>query len=290
VGGTTWLVWLAIAANLSLVGAALMARLINRPLKRLSIAAAKVREGDFQASHLDEDVPTSEIREVNIGFNRMAERLHKAEAYRVLMLAGISHDLRTPLARLRLEAEMSVSDETARANMAADIEQVTDIIDKFLDYARADHAKLEPVELSAILDAALERQPPDELRVTLETAQAGRVHADPVELRRAVTNLLENARRYAREGTDPARVEIGARRQGEWMELTVRDHGPGVPAEQLQRLTEPFFRGDEARTAATGSGLGLAIVSKTIAHMGGQFELANHPEGGLIARLRLRAV
>lgn len=290
VEGTTWLVWLAIAANLSLVGAVLIARLINRPLKKLSVAAARVREGDFQASHLDEDVPTSEIREVNIGFNRMAERLHKAEADRALMLAGISHDLRTPLARLRLEAEMSVNDETARANMAADIDQVTAIIDKFLDYARADHAKLENVELAAVLDAALQRQPPDELTITVAPSPAARVHADPVELRRAITNLLENARRYARHDDEPAKVDVSWHKQGPWLELTLRDHGPGVPENQVKRLTEPFFRGNEARTAATGSGLGLAIVSKTIAHMGGQFELANHPEGGLIARLRLRAV
>ncbi|GAB3187911.1 sensor histidine kinase [Hydrogenophaga aquatica] len=291
VEGTTWLVWLAIAANLSLVGAVLMARLINRPLKKLSIAAARVREGDFQASHLDEHVPTSEIREVNIGFNRMAERLHKAEAERALMLAGISHDLRTPLARLRLETEMSVSDETARTNMAADIEQVTAIIDKFLDYARADHAKLEDIPLAPVLEAALQRQPPDELIVTMEkTAQDARVRADPVELRRVIVNLLENARRYARTGTEPARINIATARQGQWVEVTLRDYGPGVPEEQVKRLTEPFFRGDEARTAATGSGLGLAIVSKTIAHMGGEFELANHPEGGLIARLHLRAV
>lgn len=290
VEGTTWLVWLAIAANLSLVGAVLIARLINRPLKKLSVAAARVREGDFQSSHLDEDVPTSEIREVNIGFNRMAERLHKAEADRALMLAGISHDLRTPLARLRLEAEMSVNDETARANMAADIDQVTAIIDKFLDYARADHAKLENVELAAVLDAALQRQPPDELTITVAPSPAARVHADPVELRRAITNLLENARRYARHDDEPAKVDVSWHKQGPWLELTLRDHGPGVPENQVKRLTEPFFRGNEARTAATGSGLGLAIVSKTIAHMGGQFELANHPGGGLIARLRLRAV
>jgi two-component system osmolarity sensor histidine kinase EnvZ len=114
VGNRTWLIWLITAAGLSLAGAALIARLINRPLKQLSFAASRVRDGDFDASRLDEKAVTSEIREVNIGFNRMAQQLAKIEQDRAVMLAGISHDLRTPLARLRLETEMSVADQDAR--------------------------------------------------------------------------------------------------------------------------------------------------------------------------------
>jgi two-component system osmolarity sensor histidine kinase EnvZ len=155
VSGSTWLVWLLTASALSLAGAALIARLINRPLRQLSIAASRVRDGNFTASPLDEHVITSEIREVNIGFNRMAERLAKLEQERALMLAGISHDLRTPLARLRLETELSVSDEQARAYMAADIEQLDAIIDKFLDYARPGNLKMEPVLLSQIISGCV---------------------------------------------------------------------------------------------------------------------------------------
>ncbi|RZJ48423.1 MAG: HAMP domain-containing protein, partial [Acidovorax sp.] len=123
-GGRTWLIWLITAGALSLAGAAAIARLINRPLKQLSYAANRVKDGDFAASHLDEEVVTSEIREVNIGFNRMAQKLAKLEQDRAVMLAGISHDLRTPLARLRLETEMSVNDEVAREHMVADIVQL----------------------------------------------------------------------------------------------------------------------------------------------------------------------
>jgi two-component system osmolarity sensor histidine kinase EnvZ len=101
-----------------------------------------VREGDFDASQLDEQAVTSEIREVNIGFNRMAQKLAKLEQDRAVMLAGISHDLRTPLARLRLETEMSVNDDVAREHMVADIVQLDATIDKFLDYARPDHVAL----------------------------------------------------------------------------------------------------------------------------------------------------
>jgi two-component system osmolarity sensor histidine kinase EnvZ len=290
VAGTTWLVWLSIAVLLSLAGAALIARLINRPLKNLSFAASRVREGDFGASHLDEGVATSEIREVNIGFNRMAQRLSKVEQERALMLAGISHDLRTPLARLRLETEMSVADEQAKTHMAADIEQVNAIIDKFLDYARADHLSTTRISLNAAVDAAVFALEHNEhLSVKLDVPDELMVIGDAVELQRVFANLLENAIRYGRTpGTDKADVEIGARVKDKTVLIKFRDRGPGVEPEQLTRLTQPFFRGDTARTSASGAGLGLAIVEKTIARMGGEFALANTGTGGLAAHIKLQ--
>jgi len=290
VAGTTWLVWLSIAVLLSLAGAALIARLINRPLKNLSFAASRVREGDFGASHLDEGVATSEIREVNIGFNRMAQRLSKVEQERALMLAGISHDLRTPLARLRLETEMSVADEQAKTHMAADIEQVNAIIDKFLDYARADHLSTTRISLNAAVDAAVfSLEHNEHLSVKLDLPDEMMVIGDAVELQRVFANLLENAIRYGRTpGIDKAEVEIGARIKDKTVLIKFRDRGPGVDAEQLTRLTQPFFRGDTARTSASGAGLGLAIVEKTIARMGGEFALANTGTGGLAAHIKLQ--
>lgn len=151
----TWLIWLSTAGILSLAGAAVIARLINRPLKQLSYAANRVRDGDFAASHLDEEAVTSEIREVNIGFNRMAQKLAQLEQERAVMLAGISHDLRTPLARLRLETEMSVHDDIARQHMVADIVQLDATIDKFLDYARPDFVSLTVVNLHAVVSLSL---------------------------------------------------------------------------------------------------------------------------------------
>ena len=276
VGGRTWLIWLVTAAALSLAGAALIARLINRPLKQLSFAASRVRDGDFDASRLDEQVATSEIREVNVGFNRMAAQLAKIEQDRVVMLAGISHDLRTPLARLRLETEMSVSDPDARSLMAADIDQLDAIIDKFLDYARPHPSALRPVRLAAVLEAcvAAVREQHD-LRVRLNLQPGLEVLADEVDLSRVMSNLLENARRYGRSpGTGLARVEVTAQSRADGVMVTVRDHGPGVSAEVLPNLMKPFFRGDEARTEPTGAGLGLAIVNKTVQRMGGVFALS----------------
>lgn len=289
--GSTWLIWLITAAALSLAGAALIARLINRPLKLLSFAASRMRDGDFDASLLDEKAATSEIREVNIGFNRMAEQLSKIEQDRVIMLAGISHDLRTPLARLRLETEMSVADPEARAHMAADITQLDAIIDKFLDYARPDPAQLAPVSLNAIVEAAVYAVADyDDLRVTVTMPDNLNVLADEVELLRVLSNLIENARRYGKTPeTGIALVDIAAKERDQWVRIKVRDHGQGVSAEMLPKLTRPFFRGDAARTAATGAGLGLAIVEKTVQRMGGIFGLANTASGGLAAHIKLRA-
>jgi two-component system, OmpR family, osmolarity sensor histidine kinase EnvZ len=290
IGETTWLVWLAIAAGLSLLGAALMARLINHPLKRLSDATAKVRDGHFQGERLNERLATREIREVNIGFNRMADQLGQAEADRTLMLAGISHDLRTPLARLRLETEMSVPDDTARELMVGDIEQVDAIIDKFLDYARTSAAQVQAVSLCDTVHACLAQWLNQEgVAAQVEVPDTAWVLADPVELRRVLSNLLENAQRYGRGADGQVKVSMGTQHQGKRIALTLRDHGPGVSEAVLPRLTEPFFRADQARTSASGSGLGLAIVKKTLSRMGGELALANHPQGGLVATVSLPA-
>jgi two-component system osmolarity sensor histidine kinase EnvZ len=287
---STWVIWLSLAVAMSLAGAAFIAGLINRPLQRLSLAAGRMREGDFDASLLDEKASTAEIRAVNVGFNRMAEQLSKMEADRAIMMAGISHDLRTPLARLRLETEMSVSDASAREHMAADISQLDAIIDKFMEYARPEPARLETVCLNTVVASALYTVADNkDLTVEVHLPPELMVKADKVELLRAITNLLENARRYGKTpGTGQARVEISARLRDAWVMLKIRDHGAGVPEENLRKLTRPFFRGDEARTAATGSGLGLAIAEKTIQRMGGVFSLANSDTGGLAAHIRLQ--
>jgi two-component system osmolarity sensor histidine kinase EnvZ len=287
--GGTWFVWVGIALIATLVGSIASARLINQPLRDLSFAASRIREGEFD-SRLDENTLTSEIREVNMGFNRMARELAKVEEDRAVMLAGISHDLRTPLARLRLEAEMSVYDEEARRNMAMDIDQLDAIIDKFMDYARPGEVRLVPVPLAHLVDReAATFRDPSQIRIASKVAIDLRVMADDVELGRVLANLFENARRYGRTtDTGIANVHVSYVRTGPWVILSVRDHGPGVAPEKLAQLTTPFYRGDAARTAATGAGLGLAIVEKALQRMGGQFEIANAPDGGLVAHVRLK--
>ena len=286
---STWFVWVGIALLATLLGSVVIARLINRPLRDLSFAASRIREGDLD-SRLDENTLTSEIREVNRGFNRMARELAKVEEDRAVMLAGISHDLRTPLARLRLETEMSVSNEEAKRNMALDIEQLDAIIDKFMDYARPGESELRPVHLSHLIDReANPFRDPKEIRITSRVAIDVAVMADDTELGRVFSNLFENARRYGRSTqTGIAIVTVTYARAGPWVIVTVRDRGPGVDPGKLSQLTTPFFRGDAARTAATGAGLGLAIVEKSLQRMGGSLELANAPDGGLMVHIRLK--
>ena len=285
----TWFVWIGIAALATLIGSAAVARLINRPLKQLSFAASRIRGGDLD-SRLDENTLTSEIREVNMGFNRMARELARVEEDRAVMLAGISHDLRTPLARLRLETEMSVSDEEAKRNMALDIDQLDAIIDKFMDYARPGETQVGPVPVAKSIEKeAASFRDPAQIRITSRVPADLRVMADETELERVFLNLFENARRYGRGTyTGIAEVLVTHVRTGAWVILTVRDHGPGVAPEKLHQLTTPFFRGDAARTAATGAGLGLAIVEKALLRMGGSLELGNAPGGGLMAHVRLK--
>ena len=287
--GGTWVVWIGIALLATLLGSITIASLINRPLKQLSFAASRIREGEYD-SQLDENTLTSEIREVNRGFNRMARELARVEEDRAVMLAGISHDLRTPLARLRLETEMSVVDDEAKRNMALDIDQLDAIIDKFMDYARPGETQLLTVPVAELVEReAAAFRDPQQIRIVTRVPRELLVLADDVELGRVLSNLFENARRYGRGTyTGVAEVLVTAQRAGPWAIVSVRDHGPGVAPEKLPQLTTPFFRGDAARTAATGAGLGLAIVEKAMQRMGGHLELANAPEGGLVAHLRLR--
>ena len=311
VSSQAWLYWVAMAIALSLVGAAVIAGLINRPLKLLSQAANSVRMGNFAGSRLDEGVLTTEVGNVFRGFNQMTDQLSKVEADRTVMLAGISHDLRTPLARLRLETELSVSDEAARNEMSTDIDQINGIIGKFLDYARPSNViELKPVILAEIVEQAAQAalasaKDLQDLVVEQHISPNLRVMADPVELMRVMSNLLENARRYGKsamtlhefasfstpndvvhdqswaetqffeEGVEVARVEINALVQGEWVVLSVRDHGTGVPPNLLNQLKTPFFRANNARSDVTGSGLGLAIVEKTVQGMQGKMKLSN---------------
>jgi two-component system osmolarity sensor histidine kinase EnvZ len=320
VNSEAWLYWLALAIAMSLLGSLVIGGLLNRPLKHLSQATTHVRLGHFDRVKLNENVFTTEIHQVNRGFNKMTAQLSKVESDRIIMLAGISHDLRTPLARLRLETELSVADSDARLEMSQDIEQINAILGKFLDYARPHESQLQIVHLANIVAAAaqsvnISAKDAHDIVVSYNVTTDLQVMADPVELQRVLTNLLENARRYGKstiyplhmlenkhlpqllqspetvpydahdeawsptrlfeEPVEVARVEIDARIQGDWVLLTVRDHGAGVSPDVLNQLNVPFFRANEARSNVTGTGLGLAIVEKAVQGMQGKLTLSN---------------
>lgn len=206
------------------------------------------------------------------------------ENERALLLAGVSHDLRTPLTRLRMETEMSVADAAARAGMEADIAEMDRTIGQFLDFARPETRRAtppEPLPLAALLDEIANRYGE---RVRRPASPDFHVRAHPDALRRAIVNLIENALRHG-DGTTP--VELALSGTGRHVVIATLDRGPGIPPDQIARLKQPFTRGEAARTGAGGAGLGLAIVERIVRGEGGRLELLPREGGGLAARIHL---
>ena len=283
VAGLQWLGWGAVALGLSLVGAIAMSRLINLPLKRLATAAVEIGNGGRPAP-LPAKGPR-EIREANASFNAMVDDLARIEADRVLLLAGISHDLRTPLTRLRLEAELSVANDEARLAMQSDVEQMDSIINQFLDYARpleSEHA-FEEIDLTQLVRETIASVAVDE-RFTIEAEldPTAPVRAHPTEIRRVLFNLIENARRYGASADDD-RVALTIRTRDQPPRFEVADRGAGIPEDAIKRMKQPFTRLDTARGQANGAGLGLAIIERIAQRHRARFELTPRDGGGLTA-------
>ena len=281
--GTQWIGWAAVALLLSVVGAVLITRVINLPLARLSEAARELGTGRTPAP-LPANGP-AEIRTVNESFNRMVTDLGKLEEDRAVLLAGISHDLRTPLTRLRLELEMADLPADAREAMISDLEQMDAIVRQFLDYARrSPQQPAERIDLSSLVEGAvararLEHEP--HTAVNLLVARDVSITGHRTELDRALDNVLVNALRYGRDpATGRLDVTVSVATDGQDAVISVADHGPGVPAEQIERLLRPFERGDSARSGSGGAGLGLPIVQRIARLHGGTLRLlANSPHG-----------
>lgn len=282
--------WGTFALALSLIGAAFITALVNRPFARLAHAARAVGAGARPDPLPERGI--GEAAEANRSFNLMVQELERLEADRTLMLAGISHDLRTPLARLRLETEMSPSSEDTKRDMISDIEQMDDIIGRFLDYARTTVRTTQPVDLSEIAREQAQRfVGRDEMSITLELAPHAVIAGERTDLARMLDNLLENARKYGKTpSTGRTDVTIVTRAIGERMELVVRDRGQGIPDDQLALVLRPFYRVNTARTQADGTGLGMAIVQRIASRYKGLVAVRNvKPGGGLEVSLSFPA-
>ncbi|SAL78565.1 periplasmic sensor signal transduction histidine kinase [Caballeronia arvi] len=275
VTGLQWAGWGVFALALSLFGAAFITSLVNRPFARLALAARKLGSGQSPERLPERGMGVA--AETNRSFNQMVQDLEQLEADRALMLAGISHDLRTPLARLRLETEMSPSDEATKLAMIDDIEQMDMIIGRFLDYARPMQRMPEAVDLSMIAsELAVRFQADDGVVMRTDLAQGAVIEGDPTDARRVVGNLLENARKYGRsEHDDIARITLQTRVAHGKVELSVMDEGRGIPDDQVALITRPFYRVDTARTQANGTGLGMAIVQRLVTRQRGTLRLRN---------------
>ncbi|CAH2776515.1 MAG: Osmolarity sensory histidine kinase EnvZ [uncultured Paraburkholderia sp.] len=275
--GLQWAGWGVFALALSLLGAAFITSLVNRPFARLAMAARKVGSGQSPEPLPERGMGVA--AETNRSFNQMVRDLEQLEADRALMLAGISHDLRTPLARLRLETEMSPSDQSTKDAMVDDIEQMDMIIGRFLDYARPVQRVPEPVDLSVIASELAERmQSENSMRLITRLAPSAVIEADEIDMRRVVGNLLENARKYGLSDGIP-HVILETRVSHSRVELSVVDEGPGIPEDQLALVTRPFYRVNSARTQANGTGLGMAIVQRLVGRYRGALRLRNRTPG-----------
>jgi two-component system osmolarity sensor histidine kinase EnvZ len=289
-GGIEWLGWGATALLLSLVGAAVSVGFVNRPLSRLARAAQVLSRGETPAA-LPENGPL-EIRDLNASFNRMAKDIRQTEADRELMLAGISHDLRTPLARMRLEIEMSGVSEDARQAIDDDLAQIDHSIGQLMEYARpAGTLPQMATDVSGVLAELLDRERSHtastggEIEAFITPGLRARITA--LDLKRIVSNLLENARRYGRSGDGQAHLYMAVQSEGNIIAIEVSDRGPGIAADDVDRLLRPFSRGEAARTGVSGAGLGLAIVERLLKHVGGTLKMMPRPGGGLTARIEL---
>ena len=272
----------SVVLALALLGAYFIARQVASPLKRLAQAAQQVGQG-ATPQQLPEN-GAQEIATVSRAFNQMSADLAANERERALVLAGISHDLRTPLARVRLAAELS-ADESLRDGLAADVEQMDAVIRQFLDYARLDESEAAvATDVQALAQEVAQQFTAQAKSLTLDLSLLPPLAVRPLLLKRALSNLLDNAVKYG-----GGEITVRLWQDGNNVLLAVEDRGAGIPAAQREAAKRPFMRLENARSDVTGSGLGLAIVERAARLHGGELYLEDRAGGGLAAKLVLSA-
>jgi len=277
-------IYVFVIGFLSVAGGWLFARQLNRPLQGLQQAALKVGRGE-----MPEPLPeygSTEIVAVTQAFNRMAKGISQLEKDRALLMAGVSHDLRTPLTRIRLASEMvSEQDSWIKEGIVSDIEDMNAIIDQFIDYIR--HHKEEALHEDDLNLLVQEQISADRLQKREINASLYEplplVPLRRIAIKRVLNNLIENALKYSDGAIE---VSTGVERASRKVYVQVRDHGPGIPEHEMQRMFEPFAQGDTARGSG-GSGLGLAIIKKIVDMHHGQITMHNHAYGGLVVTVYL---
>ena len=256
-------------------------RRVTAPLASLS-AAAEILGNDLNAPPMPE-TGTVEMRQASRAFNTMQGRLRSLIENRTRMLAAISHDLRTPLTLLRLRAE-NVEEVPERDKMLATIAEMDSMIGATLEFAR-DEAMVEArrrTDLTALLASAVDDMADTGIPVAMEQAQPIVYECQPAALKRALSNLIDNAVKYGKQ----ARAAIRSTPRS--IEITIDDEGPGIPEDELGRVFQPFYRVEGSRSRETGGiGLGLAIALSVIQAHGGELTLSNRPGGGLRASVGL---
>ena len=278
-----WLAWGGGALLVALAGAYLIVSRISDPLRSLARSARAVGSGRTPPQ-LPEDGP-QEIAAVAKAFNQRAGDLARTDADRALILAGVSHDLRTPLARLRLGVEMSGAPDSEVAAMVADVEEMDRIIGQFLDFGRGEPQEpMESLDLSHFVRDLVEPYRLRGIDIRVDLPETLIVRARSLSLRRALANLIDNAIRYAGEDRP---IDVNVRSRAGMAAIELADRGPGIPESEMDRMRHPFTRLEAARSNTKGAGLGLAIVDRVIRSHGGRLDLAPRAGGGLLAVLHL---
>jgi len=278
-----WIGWGALVLALAVLGAYAVVSRINRPLRELTRAAELLGRG-ATPTHVTEAGPV-EIRTLARAFNQMAADIRRQDEERALLLAGVSHDLRTPLARIRLALEM-LDDRGAadlKAGVAQDIGDIDSAIGQFLDFARPVDAEqmMAEADLNALAQSVIERYTRNGRDVRLRSGAPALQPLRAQALQRLLANLIDNALRH---GSGP--VEVVTAREGNINFLEVLDRGPGIPPTETARMLQPFTRLNSARSTS-GTGLGLAIADRIARLHGGNVQLLQREGGGLRVRVAL---
>ncbi|GLQ11442.1 two-component sensor histidine kinase [Devosia yakushimensis] len=275
--GAAWLVlvtWLTVTVIGVGSVALIMARRVTEPYSIIERAVASV-DPSGELPHLKVE-GSAEARQVKASLNSLSGRLKSALQARMRLVAAAGHDLRTPMTRMRLRAELLP--DADQADWLSDIDELEKIAESAIGLVReesgtADHTS---VDMAVLVRETVQELNAADLSVDLGTLEDAWVHAGPLSLRRALRNLITNAATYGGGAT------VSLQQQGETVFVRIEDNGPGIPEHMLTQVFEPFFRADFSRSNTKGAGLGLTIANEIVERLGGSLTIENRPTGGLL--------
>jgi len=282
VSSTTYIfvLWMVGTSLILFAVASIFMRNQVRPIRRLARAAAEFGKGRDEIDFRPEGA--AEVRRAAQAFNIMRQRIRRHLSQRTDMLAGVSHDLRTPLTRMKLGIAL-LGDGRETQELKADVAEMERMLEGYLDFVRGEGEEApEPTDLGLLLEDTVAAARREGARIDFHCPEEITLPVRPNALRRCFANLIGNAARYG----DLIAVRVG--RSGDAVEVVIDDNGPGIPPDKREDVFRPFFRLDESRNPATGgTGLGLAIARDMVRGHGGDILLEDAPTGGLRARVRL---
>ena len=277
---TFWALWMVGTSMILFAVAGLFMRNQIRPIRRLAEAADAYGKG--REAKDPKLAGATEVRRATVAFRRMRERIRRQITQRTEMLAGVSHDLRTPLSRMKVALALLPENDDAR-ELQADIAEMEAMLEAYLAFARGEggEAAVE-TDLGELVEDVVTGARRAGASIDLRIVSAPKIPVQATAIRRCLVNLIDNAMRYA------GQVWIVCRQQGEWFEIGIDDDGPGVPAADREKVFRPFYRRDRSHGGKTGGiGLGLSIARDVVQSHGGDIHLGDSPEGGLGVRVRL---